>query len=143
MVPARFFALLGLLLGWALPVGAQQALSDADRSAIREIIRHQEDAFRRDDGPAAFGDSSAAIQGLFGSAETFMNMVRQGYQPVYRPRRFEFGEIVDLGGQPTQQVDVIGPDGKRVQAFYPMTRLPDGTWRINGCYLKASESPEA
>jgi len=40
-------------------------------------------------------------------------------------------------------VHVIGPDGRAVTAFYPMTQLPDGTWRINGCYLQAPEEHQA
>jgi hypothetical protein len=70
-------------------------------------------------------------------------MVRQGYQPVYRPQAFDFGEIVSLHGQVTQKVHVVGPDGRPVTAYYPMTRLPDGPWRIDGCYLQAPEEHQA
>lgn len=135
-----------MLTGLALcgAAAAQQpVLSDADRAAIRDVIGRQVEAFRRDDGDAAFGLASPAIQGLFGNAEAFMDMVRQGYRPVYRPRSVEFGEIVALDGQPTQKVQVTGPDGRPVTAFYPMTRLPDGSWRIDGCYLKAPDEPQA
>jgi len=125
-------------------VTAQQpTLSDGDRAAIRDIIAKQVEAFGRDDGDAAFGFASPMIQGMFGAPDVFMDMVRQGYQPVYRPRVFDFGEIVDLNGQPTQKVHVIGLDGRPVTAFYPMTRLPDGTWRINGCYLQAPDEHQA
>ena len=138
----RLLALLGVLVG--LASGAQaQDVSDADRTAIRDIIQSQVDAFRRDDGDAAFGLASPSIRGMFGSSDIFMDMVRQGYQPVYRPRAFDFGEIVTLDGQVTQKVHVVGPDGSPVTAFYPMTQLPDGTWRINGCYLQAPEEHQA
>lgn len=142
------FALLALLAGLlALPGLSARAqadsLSAADRSAIRDVIQGQVDAFRRDDGGSAFGYASPMIQGMFGTPEIFMDMVRQGYQPVYRPRSFDFREIVTLDGQPTQKVHVIGPDGRPVTAYYPMVRLPDGTWRINGCYLKAPEDNQA
>jgi hypothetical protein len=80
---------------------------------------------------------------MFGHADTFMEMVRQGYQPVYRPRVFDFREIVELNGQPAQKVDVVGPDGRRVTAFYPMTQLPDGSWRIDGCFLRAPDEHQA
>jgi hypothetical protein len=80
---------------------------------------------------------------MFGTPETFMDMVRQGYQPVYRPRAFDFREIVTLHGQPAQRVDVIGPDGRPVIAIYPMRQLPDGTWRIDGCFLQAPEEHQA
>ena len=92
---------------------------------------------------SAFGFASPNIQGMFGTAELFMDMVRQGYRPVYRPQSFEFREIVTPNGQPWQKVDVVGPDGQPVTAFYPMTRLPDGNWRIDGCYLQAPDQHQA
>jgi Domain of unknown function (DUF4864) len=118
-------------------------LSPADRSAIRDVIQRQVDAFQRDDGDSAFGYASPAIRGMFGTAEIFMDMVRQGYQPVYRPRVFDFREIVTLHGEVTQKVHVVGPDGRPVTAYYPMVQLPDGTWRINGCFLQAPEEHQA
>ena len=140
----RFLALLGLLLGLAVTAAAQEPpLSTADRAAIQQIIQAQVDAFRRDDGDAAFGYASPTIQGMFGRSDVFMDMVRQGYQPVYRPRVFDFREIVDLHGQPAQKVHVVGPDGRPVTAIYPMTQLPDGSWRIDGCYLQAPEEHQA
>lgn len=137
----RFLALVGVILALGLPAHAQ--VSAADRTAIRDAIEGQVEAFRRDDGAAAFGYASPAIQGMFGTAETFMDMVRQGYRPVYRPQVFEFREIVTLQGMVTQKVHVIGPDGRPVTAFYPMTQQPDGSWRIEGCYLQAPEDPQA
>jgi hypothetical protein len=146
--PLAFLVLiLGLLAGSA---SAQQApapslapISEQDRAAIRSIIQGQVDAFRRDDGTAAFDYASPAIHRLFGTPDVFMDMVRQGYPMVYRPRVFDFADIVMLNGAPTQKVLVVGPDGKRHMAFYPMTRLPDGTWRIDGCYLQAPEEHQA
>ena len=138
----RLAALLGLLVGLAFGAQAQD-VSPADRAAISDIIQFQVDAFRRDDGDAAFGYASHSIRGMFGSSEIFMDMVRQGYQPVYRPQEFDFREIVTLDGQITQKVHVVGPDGRPVTAYYPMTQLPDGTWRINGCYLQAPEEHQA
>ena len=143
---ARLLALLLPLLPMALivPAAAQDAaLSDADRAAIREVIGRQVEAFRRDDGDNAFGAASPGIQRMFGRSDIFMDMVRQGYQPVYRPRVFDFREIVDLHGQPAQKVHVVGPDGRPVTAFYPMTQLPDGSWRIDGCFLQAPDEHQA
>jgi len=139
---SRRLALLGLIVLFVMPAQAQD-VSSGDRAAIREIIQSQVDAFRRDDGDAAFGAASPTIRGMFGTSEMFMDMVRQGYQPVYRPKVFDFGEIVTLHGQVTQKVNVVGPDGRPVTAFYPMTQLPDGTWRIDGCYLQAPEEHQA
>ena len=140
----RLLAFIGLIVGLATAALAQQPdVSAADRAAIRDIIQSQVDAFRRDDGDAAFGYASPSIQGMFGEPDTFMEMVRQGYRPVYRPKVFDFREIVTLHGEIAQKVHVVGPDGRPVTAVYPMTRLPDGSWRINGCYLQAPDEHQA
>jgi hypothetical protein len=140
----RLLAFIGLIVGLATAALAQQPdVSAADRAAIRDIIQSQVDAFRRDDGDAAFGYASPSIQGMFGEPDTFMEMVRQGYRPVYRPKVFDFREIVSLHGEIAQKVHVVGPDGRPVTAVYPMTRLPDGSWRINGCYLQAPDEHQA
>lgn len=118
-------------------------MSPANRAAIRETIQAQLDAFRRDDGETAFGFASPTIQSLFGTPELFMQMVRQGYRPVYRPQLFEFRELVTLHGLVTQKVHVVGPDGRPVTAYYPMSQGPDGRWRIEGCYLQAPDEHQA
>jgi hypothetical protein len=140
----RLLAILGLILGFAATATAQQPdVSAADQAAIRDVIQSQVEAFRRDDGTAAFGYASPSIQSMFGQSDVFMEMVRQGYRPVYRPKVFDFREIVDLHGQIAQKVHVVGPDGKPVTAIYPMTKLPDGSWRIDGCYLLAPDEHQA
>jgi hypothetical protein len=35
-----------------------------------------------------------------------------------------------------QDVFVVGPDGQPVIARYEMEQMPDGTWRINGCWME-------
>ncbi len=79
--------------------------------------------------------ASPTIQALFATPKAFMDMVKAGYQPVYRPKVVKFQDIIQLDGAPTQQVYVVGPNGVPTIALYPMQRQPDGSWRINGCYL--------
>ena len=132
---------LGLLVlaAIALAMGARAdesgLVSKADRSAIQSVISGQADAFRADDGAAAFGYASPSIRAMFGTPENFMRMVRQGYRPVYRPRVFEFQDIVEFQGVPAQRVFVIGPDGVPRIAVYLMELQSDGSWRIDGCLL--------
>lgn len=134
----RILRCLCLLIALVAPAAAQVPadISANDRATIRTIIEGQMAAFRRDDGAAAFAFASPNIQTMFGTPENFLAMVRQGYAPVYRPRSVAFEDIIagDVG-QPVQLVRVVGPEGETVIAAYEMTRLPDGTWRINGCIL--------
>lgn len=134
----RVLVTLLILFGLAGPAAAQLPATDvgtADRSAIRNVIEGQIAAFRRDDGEAAFGFASPGIQRLFGDAPSFMNMVRGGYQPVYRPRDVAFRDLLRFADQLVQVVAVTGPDGRRMLALYPMEQQADGSWRIAGCQL--------
>jgi hypothetical protein len=129
---------LALLLGVAR-AESPAGLDAADLQAIRGIIERQLDAFRRDDGVAAFAFASPGIQALFRDPATFMAMVRGGYRPVYRPREVEFRDLIEQGGRLTQRVLLVGPDGEVVVAHYFMQRQPDGSWRIDGCILKGAD----
>lgn len=136
------FSLVALVLIIALPLLAAtlraEDLAAADRSAIRAVVADQLAAFQRDDGAAAFALASPHIREQFGSVENFMEMVRTGYQPVYRPRQVAFGDITIADGEIVQRVLLVGPDGVPVIALYTMERQQDGSWRIAGCTLAKS-----
>lgn len=130
--------LLAVLLMVLLPIsaGRADAQSSADSQAFEQIISEQIEAFRADDGLRAYGYAAPMIRQIFPTPETFMAMVKQGYQPVYRPQSFRFGAAgPDSAGRPTQRVNIVGPDGQNYEAIYTMEKQPDGTWQINGCAL--------
>ncbi|MGE0120902.1 MAG: DUF4864 domain-containing protein [Dongiaceae bacterium] len=133
-VLTRLMGLLALLAAVAGHPAAAPA-DEADAPAIRQIIEAQMAAFRRDDGPGAYAFASPTIQQKFGNADIFMEMVRTGYAAVYRPRTVEFRALRTENGRLLQDVFVIGPDGNPALAVYEMQRQPDGSWRINGCWL--------
>lgn len=126
-------ALVVLAVAGAARAGPPQA----ERAAIVALIEKQVDAFRRDDGAAAFAFASPGIQARFGTPENFIRMVTESYRPVYRPRRMTFLDLVEADGVVAQKVLVEGPDGETVLAVYPVQRQPDGSWRIDGCMLFA------
>ena len=139
---ARLIAALAVAVGLALPATAED-IGAGDSTAIHTIIQSQIDAFRQDDGAAAYGFASPTIQQIFPSVGVFMDMVRGGYQPVYRPRSVTFGPLADLPAGPEQKVFLVGPDGNRYVALYTLQRQPDGTWKINGCVLLPDTAPTA
>jgi hypothetical protein len=130
--------LLGILTGLVVlavgPAGAQT--SDTDKAAITQVIQSQMAAFQKDDGPTAYGYASPTIQQKFVNPEVFMQMVKTGYPAVYHPREVEFRELKVDNGRLLQEVFVVGPDGNPALAIYEMQRQPDGSWRINGCWLE-------
>jgi hypothetical protein len=142
---AIFLLLPALAWAQADPSKAQPAtdIGTADRATIRSVITDQIAAFRRDDAATAFGFAAPNIQAMFGSPERFLSMVRDAYQPVYRPSDVAFGELVRIAGELVQLVQVVGPDGAPRLALYVMERQPDGTWRIAGCTLTAGQGAAA
>lgn len=133
-VLVRFLGMLSVLVVFVVgPAGAQT--SDADQAAIRQVIRSQMAAFQKDDGPTAYGYASPTIQEKFVNPDIFLQMVKTGYPAVYHPREVEFRELKVENGRLLQEVYVVGPDGNPALAIYEMQRQPDGSWRINGCWL--------
>ena len=143
---ARFFCFaffVALGAGVDLGVAADEEPSEADWVSIRVVISSQLDAFKRDDADAAFSFASPAIQQQFHTSGEFMQMVRAGYAPVYRPATVRFLEPFVLSGQPIQPLEIVAPDASVVVAFYMMERQPGGEWKIGGCALGASSAVSA
>lgn len=124
-----------ILMAGLLALVSSTAFADDRRAAFEAVIDAQIAAFSRDDGNAAFAFASPDIQRMFGTPRRFMEMVRTGFQPVYRPRSYTFEAPVEVEGMPAQPVRVIGPDGRGVIALYRMEAQPDGSWRIAGVTL--------
>ncbi len=118
---------------------APSTLEAPDQQAIRQVIQSQLDAFQRDDAAAAYSYATPMIREKFGDARNFMQMVKQGYTPVYRPKSVAFDKLVDTEYGPDQVLRLIGPDGRAYTAHYMMQKQTDGTWMINGCYLTRAE----
>jgi hypothetical protein len=127
-----------LLLIWplflAMPAASQDA-PPAEAQAIHDVIQSQLDAFQRDDAATAYSFAAPSIKQMFTTPEIFMEMVKTGYQPVYRPREVEFRDLKVENGALLQDVFLVGPDGQPVIARYSMEKQPDGNWRINGCWF--------
>ena len=117
------------------PGVASSTLSSADMQEIRAVIHRQIDAFRRDDARGAFALVSPGVQQAFGTPERFLDAMRSSYYAVYRPQTVAFLELVVMGGDVVQQVQVTDRSGSVWVAYYAMQRQKDGTWRTNGCHL--------
>jgi DNA-binding transcriptional LysR family regulator len=128
-----------MLVGMSAPAFAEAGTSDVDRQAIEQTIRGQMNAFQRDDAAGAFAFAAPGTQHRFGDAETFLEMVRRGYPPVYRPHGVDFTKLTTEDGEVLQSVELIGPDGAPYTALYTMEHEADGQWRIVACMLIPSQ----
>jgi hypothetical protein len=130
-----FILTLAFLLGLAVPAQAD------DIATAHGVIRAQEQAFGRDDAASAYSHAAPEIRQLFPQADIFLQMVRQGYPPVYRHRSFEFGEARNADGHIAQRVHIVDENGEAWEAMYTLERQPDGSLKITGCsLLKAGQS---
>jgi hypothetical protein len=127
--------LVALLLSLAAPSRA------ADVASAQNVIRSQEQAFARNDAAAAYSYAAPAIQEVFPHAEIFMQMVQQGYAPVYRHQSFEFGEAKVVDGHVAQRVHIVDEKGESWEALYTLEQQADGSLKITGCsLLKAGQA---
>ena len=119
----------------SVPAVLASGVSAADLSEIRGVIHRQIDAFRRDDAHGAFALVSPGVQQAFGTPERFLDTVRMAYRAVYRPSAVSFLDLVVMGGDVVQPVQVTDGSGAVWVAYYAMQRQRDGSWRTNGCHL--------
>jgi hypothetical protein len=130
------FLLAILLISIAAPARAAD-----DVAAAQDVIRSQAEAFSRDDAAAAYSHAAPAIQEIFPQADIFMSMVRNSYPPVYRHKRFDFGEARVSDGTIAQRVHIVDTDGIPWEALYTLELQPDGSVKITGCVLLKAGQP--
>ena len=131
------------LVSSMLITGNVLAENSPDSGAFQKIIKNQMSAFANGNARAAFSFATSTVQQRFKTPEFFMEMVRQGYQPVYKPKSVTFGQSKMTKIGPTQEVFVTGPKGKDWLALYSFEQEDDGSWRISGCYLKQAKNTSA
>ena len=120
-----------ILLGLFLAVSA--VAQDSGR-AIEGIITDQIANFEADDLDGAFDHASPKIRGLFGTPETFGQMVREGYPMVWRPAEVRFLNRRDAAGGPVQRVQVTDASGQVFHLDYMMIDTASG-WKIDGVVI--------
>lgn len=119
------------------------ALATEPVDTVQDIITGQISAFLNEDAEAAYFFASPAIRKKFPDRNIFFEMVKRGYQPVYRPDNFKFGRSKIEDGMIFQEVLIVGPDGEDWTALYQMQKQPDGSYKINGVrMLKQKPGPE-
>ncbi|MFN4155462.1 MAG: DUF4864 domain-containing protein [Paracoccaceae bacterium] len=114
----------------ALPAAAQE-------DPIQNTIRNQLTALGQDDFATAFSFASPNIKGIFGTADNFGTMVRQGYPMVHRPGEVRMLELREVAGRLWQRVMITDQQGRTHLLDYQMVETPEG-WQINGVQLLPS-----
>jgi DNA-binding transcriptional LysR family regulator len=138
-------ALAGILLAAPLSpcahaqsLAADPKLAASEWSAIRRTIDDQRKALKSGDARKAFSFASPGIRAQFGTPESFLAMVRNGYGALIAARYVEFLEGAVIDGAIIQPLRLVAPDNSVLVALYTMEKQKDGRWRIAGCVLAPS-----
>lgn len=109
-------------------------LAEDEVAVAQNTIRSQTEAIVRGDGATAYTFASPALQLIFQEPDIFMAMVQKNYAPIYRHKRFDFGESQISDGKIAQKVEIIDADGEPWTALYTLERQ-EGVMKITGCSL--------
>ena len=140
--PFRYISILTTCLLMVLVALAPVRADDA--ASARGVIESQINAFLDDDAATAYSFAAPAIKQIYPDQTRFFDMVKRGYQPVYRPGNFAFGrsKAAADGSGIVQEVIIQGPDGEDWTALYSLERQPDGSFKINGVQMIKAAAPQ-
>ena len=111
---ARLFAFAAILLFAALPASAEGPTAE-ESANFQRIITGQIEAFKADDGAAAYSFAAPLIQQVFQQPETFLEMVKKGYPQVYRQKSYRFEESL---ADPVGRIHWAGTESSPVWSGY-------------------------
>ena len=115
-------------------LGLPARADEAPNPDIQATISHQFEAFEAGDVTRAFSYASPTIKGIFGSAENFGAMVRQGYPMVWKPGSVKMLDLRDVSGSLWQRVLVTDEAGASHLLDYKMIKTEAG-WEIDAVQL--------
>ncbi|HEX2531068.1 MAG TPA: DUF4864 domain-containing protein [Burkholderiaceae bacterium] len=135
----RLWAILGFLFALEMPLSAPNAaaapVAPADVKSIRHVVQSQLKALAEDDAAKAFSLATRSTRAQLGSADNFLQLIKEEYSPIYRNRLAIFSEAEIINGNTIQVVRITDRDSHVWVALYQMEREHDGSWKIDGCSL--------
>lgn len=129
---------VGLAAAFTTSLG--QAGEPEDQKESRAVIEAQLEAFKQGDSAKAFSYATPNIQTMFGDAETFMQMVRDGYDVVLQPSLVRFVKFQTDGTSALHAVQMIDRQKTLWNVYYVLQKREDGTWRISSCETEKAET---
>lgn len=134
----RFIAMACLLAGLAgscLADAQPSTINSTDAAAIHEVVQSQLDALSNDDAVRAFELTTPEKRMLIGSAENFLQLIKDEYAPIYRYQRAIFSSPEMVDGDAVQIVRVTDSSSRVWLAIFWMQQEEDRSWKIDGCEL--------
>lgn len=111
------------------------AITTADAVAIHEVVSSQLNALAADDAEGAFELATPARRMQIGTADNFLQMIKEQYNPIYRNMRIIFLAPAVVDGDAIQVVHITDRESHVWVAIFWMQQREDSKWRIDGCHL--------
>ncbi len=138
--PARVASYLVLFVAMTATAFA----GEAGGMDARTVIQRQLDAFQRGDAEGAYALTSPDLKAAYSNSVSFMDQVRSGNTPFFHRRITEFEDFVLNGDRAAQSVVVVDDDSDvGGTSSGQLSRLPDGSWLIDGVILAKSDATDA
>ncbi|NJR13921.1 MAG: DUF4864 domain-containing protein [Phyllobacteriaceae bacterium] len=130
------------LMGWvALAASVVPAQAGEAATPPQQSIDGQIRAFLADNFDQAYSYAAPNVRMIFPTVDSFMGMVKGGYQPVYRPKTWDFARTrTEADGTVYQEVLITDLSGQNWAALYTVQQQPDGSWKITGVSLRKSDA---
>jgi hypothetical protein len=144
-VMKRLFAIAALLSGLGVPWGTVSAdpisnITTADAIAIHAVVQSQLEALAEDDAASAFELTTPTKRMQIGTADNFLQMIKEQYTPIYRPQMALFSAPQVLAGNAVQVVRLTDDNRHVWVAIFWMQQGNDSNWKIDGCQLLETTS---
>jgi hypothetical protein len=140
----RLFTMASLLLGLAGSCWAETATTDPikaeDAAAIHQVVQSQLEALSKDDAAGAFELATPEKRTLIGDADSFLRLIKEEYNPIYRFQQAIFSAPARVDGDAIQVVRVTDSASRVWLAVFWMQQGEDQSWKIDGCELLPTEA---
>ncbi len=136
-------ATLWIVLGLSPGANAAEPINDittADAIAIHEVVSTQLNALADDDAASAFEQTTPSKRMQIGSADDFLQMIKEEYTPMYRPQGVIFSAPEVVYGNAIQVVRLTDVNSHVWVAIFWMQQEEDSSWKIDGCNLLETSS---
>lgn len=126
-----------VLLGGGFAADLPQAVSHhkVAPQALQQVVQQQLQALARENASEAFALADPDLRTQFGSAEAFLDTVRQQYPMLMHPESVLFLKPETDGTIAMQKVRLTDHEGAAWSLTYLLNRQQDNQWRISGCVV--------
>lgn len=114
---------------------AESVVAEADLKAIQLVIDGQILAFKSDDHKAAYSFAAPNVKQAFPTVDIFINMVKSGYEPLYRPVSYFFGRSMLSEGEVYQELIISDTTRQLWQVIYTLSQQQDQSWKVSNVLM--------